>query len=177
MKKALAAGVLWTLVALPLCVPPAGAQGLPARAQLLENGAYGGALITRIREAKRRIICAFYLFKSGENRGNLPAAVAGELIEARRRGVEVTVILDMGKSQRLENRVAAGMLARNGVKVVFASRRRTTHVKAVVVDDRWVMIGSHNLTQSALAHNNELSVLLDSPEVAAQTRRYLEGIF
>ena len=179
MKKVLARGMFWAMAALLLCAHPfpAQAQTPPGRAELLEDSAYGGALITRIREAKRRIICAFYLFKVGGGSRNLPAVVASELVKARQRGVEVKVILDAGRSAQLENRGAAGLLSQNGVRVFFPSRRRVTHVKAVVVDDRYVLIGSHNLTQSALKHNNELSVLLDSPELAAKTTRYLEAIF
>lgn len=176
MRKALARGVVWALAVLLLGALPLPAQGPPERAALLENGAYRGALITRIREAKRRIICAFYLFKVGEKRGNLPRSIAAELVRARQRGVDVTVILDAGKSVNPENRVAAGMLSQNGVRVLFPGRRRVTHLKAMAIDDRYVLIGSHNLTQSALAHNNELSVMLDSPQLAAEVRRYLEGI-
>ena len=177
MTKILTRGVWWALCALLLAAHPLPAQAPPDRTELLENGAYSGALRTRLRQSKRRIICAFYLFKLAERGRNLPAAVAAELIAARQRGVEVTVILDQGRSARLENREAASLLAQNGVKVRFASRRRTTHVKAVVIDDRYVLVGSHNLTQSALAHNNELSLLLDSPELAARVTRYLEAIF
>jgi phosphatidylserine/phosphatidylglycerophosphate/cardiolipin synthase-like enzyme len=175
LKKTLARWVFFA--ALLFRVLPAAAQGPPARAELLENRAYSGALLTRVREAKRRIICAFYLFKVGDNPGNLPAAVVAELVKARQRGVEVTVILDLGKSTRLENRTAAGILLQNGVRVRFTSRRRTTHVKAMVIDDRYVLMGSHNLTQSALAYNNELSVLLESPELAARATRYLEALY
>ena len=177
MRQGPVRGVGIALAALFLCTLPAPGLSQPERtATLLENGAYGGALTGRIREAKRRIICAFYLFKVGDGRGNQPAAVAAELVRASQRGVEVTVILDPGRTSQLENRVAAGMLARNGVRVRFTSRHRTTHVKAISIDDRFALIGSHNLTQSALAHNNELSVLLDSPELALRVRRYLEGI-
>lgn len=177
MTKAPARCAAWALAALLFCASPLAAQSLPVRAELLENGAYGGELVTRIREAKRRIVCAFFLFKVDEKRRNLPAAVAAELVRARQRGVEVTVILDLGKTTRLENKIAAGIFSQNGVKVRFPSRRRVTHVKAVVIDDRYVMIGSHNLTHSALARNNELSLLLDSPELAARATRYLEAIF
>jgi len=179
LKKALARGLLWALAALLVGAHPTPAQGVPsapARAALLENGAYGGELITRVRQAKRRIICAFYLFKVGERRGNLPAAVARELVKASQRGVEVTVILEGARSVGRENRAAAGILSRGGVKVLFPGRRSVTHVKAIAIDDRYLLIGSHNLTHSALARNNELSVVLDSPELAAQVRRYLEEI-
>jgi phosphatidylserine/phosphatidylglycerophosphate/cardiolipin synthase-like enzyme len=43
-----------------------------------------------------------------------------------------------------------------------------------VIDKRYIFLGSHNLTQGALKYNNELSVLIDSPEMAAEVRAYLE---
>ena len=177
MKKSLGRGVFWGFLALLILgVHPVPAQTVPARASLLEDGAYGHQLITRIGQAKRRIICAFYLFKVGDRRGNLPAAVARELVKARQRGVEVTVILEGDQPVGDDNRAAASQLARGGVRVLFARGSQATHVKAIAIDDRYVLLGSHNLTHSALSRNDELSVLLDSPQLAGQVRRYLEGI-
>jgi len=144
--------------------------------QLLENGAYGWTLIDRIHHAKRRIICAFYLFRITDSPRNLPRAVAGELIAAQRRGVDVTVILDGGKPIEKKDRTATRLLAQGGVRVVFATAGVTTHAKAVSIDDRYVLIGSHNLTQSALTRNNELSLVVDSPQLAMQVRWYLEQL-
>ncbi len=62
------------------------------------------------------------------------------------------------------------------MKVFFDSSRVTSHAKLAVIDGRFVYLGSHNLTQGALAHNNELSVLVDSPEMAAEFRSYLERL-
>ena len=176
MRMIPARGVVWGIALVILGALPAPAQTACDRAEVLRNGAYAGALQTQIRGAKRRIICAFYLFKITGKKKGLPAAISGELIRARQRGVEVTVILDAGKSSTLENRAAAGLLLQNGVSVRFPNPRRVTHLKAMVIDDRYVLIGSHNLTQAALAHNNELSVLLDSPQVAAEVTGYLEAI-
>ena len=90
----------------------------------------------------------------------------------------VTVILEKGKSARdklsAENRNTADLLTRNGVNVYFADPGVTTHNKIVVIDKRYIFLGSHNLTQGALKYNNELSVLIDSPEMAAEVRTYLE---
>ena len=156
---------------------PVQAAALPPGApQLLENGAYGTVLLDRIHGAKRRIICVFYLFRIGKSAENQPRAVASALIAAQRRGVEVTVILEGGKLVEKENRTATRLLAQGGVRVVFAPAGVTTHAKAVGIDDRFVLIGSHNLTQAALRHNNELSVLLDSPQLAARLRNYLERL-
>jgi phosphatidylserine/phosphatidylglycerophosphate/cardiolipin synthase-like enzyme len=166
--------MLWALL---LFARQAPAQTVPAQAALLENRSYSNELITRIRGAKRRIICAFYLFKVTESRRNIPAAIAGELVRARQRGVEVTVILEAGREVGEENLAAAGILVKGGINVVYLRKRRgVTHVKAAAIDDRYVLIGSHNLSQSALTSNNELSVVLDSPPLAMQVRRYLEEI-
>jgi len=51
------------------------------------------------------------------------------------------------------------------------------HTKLAVIDGRYTFIGSHNLTQSALKHNNELSVLVDSPAVAESTLNYIKGLY
>ena len=41
---------------------------------------------------------------------------------------------------------------------------------------RIVILGSHNLTQSALRHNNELSVRIDSPSLAAEVGAYQDRL-
>jgi len=43
----------------------------------------------------------------------------------------------------------------------------------VVIDRRLILLGSHNFTQSALKYNNEISILLDSPDMAEDTRNYI----
>jgi phosphatidylserine/phosphatidylglycerophosphate/cardiolipin synthase-like enzyme len=145
---------------------------------LLRNQEYAEALLKRIGTARESIICSFYLFKITETRNNQPARIAEELVRARKRGVAVTVILEKGKSDKdklyAENRNTAALLTRSGVNVYFADPGVTTHNKIVVIDKRYIFLGSHNLTQGALKYNNELSVLIDSPEMAAEVRTFLE---
>jgi len=45
-----------------------------------------------------------------------------------------------------------------------------------VIDRRLSFIGSHNLTDSALKYNRELSLLVDSHEVAEEILAYLEDL-
>ncbi len=156
----------------------AGHQG---KTVLLKNREYGEALIQGIREARGRVICAFYLFKIADSRGNQPRRIAEELIRAKRRGVEVTVILERDNGKKgdgltEENRRTASFLGRGGVKVIFDSPSVVTHAKVAVIDGRHVYLGSHNLTQSALRRNNELSVVIDSPEMAAEVTAYLDNL-
>ena len=59
------------------------------------------------------------------------------------------------------------------MSVFFDSPHKTTHTKLVVIDQRLIFLGSHNFTQSALKYNNEISVLLDSPDIAKNARDYM----
>lgn len=176
------AAFLLTLAALLLSLfaPASGGGSATARATLLKNREYQDALLKGIQGAGRSVTLSFYLFKITDTPGNLPGKIAEELVRARRRGVDVTVILEQnrGKNDTLTetNRQTAALLARGGVKVYFDSPRTTTHVKAAVIDSRYVYLGSHNLSQSALQYNNELSVMIDSPALAAEVLSYLERL-
>ncbi|KAF0220906.1 MAG: phospholipase [Geobacteraceae bacterium] len=153
---------------------------LTSRTTLLRNREYAEALLEGIRNARKSVILSFYLFKVTGSRGNLPRKIAEELLNARKRGVDVTVILEKQSGDKdplnEENRQTAAFLNRGGVKVFFDSPHVTTHTKTAIIDSRYVYLGSHNLTQSALRHNNELSVLIDSPEMAAEAKAYLDRL-
>ncbi|MBA3699112.1 MAG: hypothetical protein H0W78_09675 [Planctomycetes bacterium] len=100
------------------------------------------------------------------------------LAAAARRGVSVRVVLDRGRDWRtgaldFKHQEVAEHLRRSGVRVVLDEIERTTHVKVLVVDDRQVVVGSHNWTRSALTANREWSLLIDDPEIAGQIQTEL----
>jgi len=154
-------------------------KGYPGKVTLLQDHKYVDALLSGIRNAKQEISGCFFLFKINE-RGGLPLKIAEELIDAKKRGVDVTIELEQEATGigtvYEQNRRAAKLLADAGIKVRFDAPKTTTHVKALVIDRRYVYLGSHNLTQSALKYNNELSVLIDSPELAGEITAYLNGL-
>ncbi len=173
--------VVLVLSALPLSsFAHAAAKGHQGKVVMLADHTYYDALISGIRKAKKEITGCFFLFKASETRNNLPMTIVSELIAARKRGVNVTIELEQattGKGTVYEqNRRAATLMADAGIKVRFDTPKTTTHVKALVIDSRYVYIGSHNLTQSALKYNNELSVMIDSTEFAAEVTSYLENL-
>ena len=93
--------------------------------------------------------------------------------------MRVHVFLDQSDAQEFSteaNRNVAEDMRRHGIKVKFDSPARTTHTKLVIIDQRYVFLGSHNFTQSALRHNNEASVLIESPKIAQQALAYLKRI-
>jgi phosphatidylserine/phosphatidylglycerophosphate/cardiolipin synthase-like enzyme len=174
----LAAAIILAVGSL-LVVVPASAASSPRSVTLLKNREYVDSLLLGIRDARQSIACSFYLFKIGTGRGDHPRRIADELVRARQRGVAVKVILEEEGTQRGSlseaNHATAALLSRGGVAVRFDSPRVTTHAKVVVIDGRYVYIGSHNITQSALTRNNELSVRIDSPDLAAEVADSLEG--
>ena len=147
---------------------------------VLEDNSYLDSLLDKINKSQSGILVSMYIFKTTGKKTSAANKVKDALIKAAKRGIKVKVILELegGKSSTLnkENRITADKLKKDGVSVYFDSPRRRTHVKAIVIDDRYTFIGSHNLTASALQYNKELSLMIDSVEVAKKTAGYIEDM-
>lgn len=108
------------------------------------------AVLEGIRRAERFVFLENpYLY---ENR------VAATLVEARRRGVDVRVVLPLGTDNpggNSSNYVTANYLMENGVRVYLYPGM--THVKALIVDG-WACLGSANFNHLSLRLNQEVNV-------------------
>ena len=146
-------------------------------AVLLKNQEYFPTLIKLIERAENEIIMSFFLFKAGVHKNSYPDRILAHLAGAVQKGVRVVVILENsgGHERNLdaENRQTKQLLEARGVRVFLDSPRKTMHNKLIVIDQRLILLGSHNLTQSALKYNNEMSVLIDRPELAREARAYM----
>ena len=67
-------------------------------------------------------------------------------------------------------RKASGASGRRQLSLTGSSGA-SLHSKAMLIDDRWVYVGSMNLDPRSAILNTEMGVLVDSPELAAQLRR------
>lgn len=147
---------------------------------VLEDKRYFEALLNHIDNAHHEIIISMYVFKTTGKKTNYADRIKDALIKAAHRGVEVRVLLEQedysGSSLNADNEQTAMALGRGGVVVYFDSPSKRTHVKAVVIDAQYTFIGSHNLTSSALQYNNELSLMVESEEVARETVKYIKEI-
>ncbi len=152
---------------------------LPGDATLLPDGEFLSAFENAIRNARHEVVVCTYLFIYNGEPENLPDRVAKQLSEAAARGVKIKVILERDAKDReltAKNTKTGERLAGAGVKVVFDDPARKSHAKVAVVDRRLSFVGSHNLTDSALGHNRELSLMIESEETAELILRYLDGI-
>ena len=150
-------------------------SGCPAFLLINEN--YFPALLKVIDEAQSEIFMSIFSFKAGVHKNSYPDIVLAHLARAVKRGIKVIVILENtgGHDYKLdaENQQTKQLLEEKGVKVYFDSLLQTTHTKLIVIDERLVLLGSHNLTQAALKYNNEISILLDRPDLAKRARNYM----
>jgi phosphatidylserine/phosphatidylglycerophosphate/cardiolipin synthase-like enzyme len=146
---------------------------------VLANREYYPYLKRYFRKAERKITGTVFLFKTAAFRDNEPADLLNELTAASKRKVSVNLVLELSADNRdynEANKAAGELLKKSGVQVHFDLPKITTHAKTFVIDDRYCFVGSHNFTHAALSSNQELSLLIDSPEVAAKITRFIDQI-
>ncbi len=126
--------------------------------------------------AKKRIWVIMYgarYYQGSET--SLVNKLLDALVAARRRGVEVRVLMDLSDYNRKLNEINAETKARlekDGIAVRYDREDVTTHAKLVLVDDAAV-VGSVNWGYDALERRNEASLIISDPA----TVDYFAGYF
>jgi cardiolipin synthase A/B len=92
------------------------------------------------------------------------------------RGVQMTVLVPGRHTDqrwvRLASRRMYGQLLEVGVRI-FEYDQGMTHLKALIVDDLWAVIGTTNLDNRSFEHNDEVNVAFRNPGIAARIMRDL----
>jgi phosphatidylserine/phosphatidylglycerophosphate/cardiolipin synthase-like enzyme len=160
-------------------LPPSVA--LPAEdVNVVANEQYFKVAQELIKGAKHSIRVMMFEMSYYKSRTSSPTNVLiRELINARKRGVKVEVILEMkdGEDRTTKNNRQSGkILSEGGVDVIYDSPSKTTHTKVIIVDEQLTLLGSTNWTYSALSDNNEVSVLIRSKDVAKELIGYFNKV-
>lgn len=113
-------------------------------------------IVRAIQEAHSSIYVQAYSFTS------IPIAQA--LVEAKKRGVDVRVLLD--KSQPTAKHSQLPLLLQNNVPVSTDSAPAIAHNKVMIIDDLFVLTGSFNFTSAAESRNAENLLLIRDPSIA-----------
>jgi len=156
-------------------------RGLPAEdVQLVVDTQYFQVAKRMIQEAKHSIQVMMFEMGYYDQYPNTPSnLLIKELIDAKKRGVKVEVILEVREGEdrtTKRNRHTGKILSEGGVEVIYDSFSKTTHTKLMVVDGRLTLLGSTNWTYNALTNNNEASVLIRSKEVAKELIDYFNRV-
>ena len=118
-------------------------------------------VLQTVGEAQQSIRLMGYSFTSPE--------VAGALVQAKRNGIDVRVVLDEHGNQGAANVAAMNTLVNAGIPVRTVSQFKIMHDKVIVVDGQTVETGSFNYTRAAARSNSENAIVLrEVPEVARQ---------
>lgn len=155
--------------------------GLPAEdIQLVTDAQYFQVARKIIQEAKHSIQVMMFEMGYYDQHPNTPSnLLIKELIEARKRGVKVEVILEVREGEdrtTKRNRHTGKILSEGGVEIIYDSLSKTTHAKLMVVDSQLTLLGSANWTFYALTNNNEASALIRSKEVAKELIDYFNKV-
>lgn len=123
-----------------------------------------------IEHAKYDIRLCVYIW--GDHTGDLTSPVSRltrALILKAQEGVKVRVITnDLEAVRRLRD---------YGIKLKIANDVRTMHTKAMVIDDKQMVLGSHNFSNSALTANMEASILTFDYEMIQQFITYFDILY
>ena len=143
---------------------------------------YLEAVLPVIKGAKRSIHVIMFSARFYERYPGSPTnRLLRALADAASRGLDVRVVLEHSRGwneeNARENRETGEWLEERGVDVRYDPPGRTTHDKLIIVDGRWVVVGSTNWSYHALTKNHEASVLIESPEVAARFETYFEQVW
>jgi cardiolipin synthase A/B len=121
------------------------------------------------REAIRRARGYIYI----ENAYFTDDVLLQELIAARRRGVDVRVIIPLETDRGLITRniaFAANTMQENGIRVYLYPG--FTHAKAAIFDG-WASVGTANLDRLSLKINREINIATSDPAAVEQLRKRL----
>ncbi len=110
-------------------------------------------IVSLISSAESSIYVEMYVLTSYD--------VLDALVSAKERGVEIRVLLEERVSNGT-NDYAYSKLSGCGAQVRWASRSyKLTHSKLIIVDKKKALVGSHNLSNSALNFNREVSLIVE----------------
>jgi phosphatidylserine/phosphatidylglycerophosphate/cardiolipin synthase-like enzyme len=122
------------------------------------HGGCTEAVIEALDQAKSTVLVQAYSFTS--------APIARALVDARRRGVHVEVVLD--KSHRTEKYSSATYVCNNAIPCFIDSQHAIAHNKVMVIDGQTVITGSFNFTKAAQENNAENMLIIQDADLAAR---------
>jgi phosphatidylserine/phosphatidylglycerophosphate/cardiolipin synthase-like enzyme len=125
------------------------------------KGGCTDAVVSELRHAHREVLVLAYSFTS--------QPIAQALLDAKRRGVHVEILLD--RSNEHDTHSDMGALIKQGLTPHVDAQHAIAHNKVMIIDRRTVITGSFNFTHQAEAENAEnLLVIKGHPQLVSAYR-------
>lgn len=120
-----------------------------------------------LKKAKNRIdVGIFFLTHKG---------IAQDLIAAKRRGVDVRVIMDATAAKN--GYTKHELLRAAGVPLKIENWGGKMHMKSAAIDNRWVITGSMNWTSAGEGGNDENTIIVESEAMATQYHEFFDALW
>ena len=127
-----------------------------------KSNTYDNSLKKLIQNAEQYIyIPVFYLTHKD---------LIAQLIKAKNRGVEVKIILDATAARNKYSMHRE--LRKNGIEVKVENFGGKMHAKSMIVDDKYIVSGSMNLTKAGNSKNDENTIVVQNNNLAKQYKNY-----
>ncbi len=104
---------------------------------------------------------------------SLENILINDLIKLVKNGTKVKIITD----QFLTEKPVLTYLRKNGIEIKYDTEDQTTHPKLIIIDRKYVFIGSTNWGYYSIEKNHEANVLIYSRKLAEQFENYFEGVW
>ena len=91
------------------------------------------------------------------------------LIAAVKRGVQVRALVN--------SKMLRDNLVKVGIKARTLNSKKILHAKAILIDGKTAIVGSHNFTQGGMALNHEVSIVCDLQTTYNDLREYFQNLY
>jgi len=147
-------------VALALSVPAVSTEAATVQVGFSPEGSARTLVLSVIDSAKHEIRMLGYSFTSPD--------IARALIAAKRRGVDVQIVLDESGNRDRASVAAMNLIVNAGIPLRIDRAYKIQHDKVIVADRQTVQTGSFNYTLSAERANSENALVIwNYPQIAA----------
>lgn len=119
--------------------------------------------MTILQNAKKYVYIPTFIITHDE--------LANELINAKKRGVDVKLIIDATNVYSRKSKIKE--LRSAGVPVKVENYAGKMHSKSIIIDDEYIVAGSMNFTNSGENKNDENVLIIENKTLA----RYYKGFF
>ena len=124
-------------------------------------------VIPLINNAKQYIYIPAFIITHDE--------LASTLINAKKRGVDVRLIIDATNTYASRSKVK--LLRESGIPVKVENYAGKLHSKSIIIDDRYIIAGSMNFSKSGENKNDENVLIIEDERLAGYYRGFFEYLW
>jgi len=120
-----------------------------------------------IKQAKEYIYIPTFLITQND--------ITKELINAHNKGVDIRIVMDANSTSTLHTKY--NNLRNTGIKLKFENYAGKMHTKTMIIDDKYLIMGSMNFSHSGNKYNDENTLIIYNPIIANAYKEYFKYLW